>query len=171
MYTYIKIYIIYTTYKLKMSNLNCIGISEYMARIMLEDYPILDIGNKNGSTGYLDFIQNHDVSNSVTKGKDKYNRPFFVIRALITRSDNSTESTLETFFQRYTNDDSLWHGCGHSGHYFISTEGGMNIKQAEFIIELLKNKYVNLTEKLMEDIKFHYYFTNGSIVPIKIELN
>jgi len=153
-----------------MENTNYKEVSNYMTQIMLKNYPILDIGDKNGSTDYLDFIKYIDVSNSITKGKDKYNRSFFVIRALITRSDNSTESTLETFFQRYTENYSLWHGCGHDGNYFISTDGGMNIKQANFLIELLENKYVNLTTELMNDIKFNYYFSQKSIKPIKIEL-
>ena len=146
------------------------NISDYMNKIISKDYPILDIKDKNGDTDYLDFIKYTDISNSISIGKDKFNRPFYVIRANIIKADNSTESTLETFFQRYTDLENLWHGCGHDGHYFISTEGGMNIKQAMFLVELIEVGYVNLTQELMDDIKFNYYFAKRPNKPIRIEL-
>jgi hypothetical protein len=146
------------------------NISDYMNEIISKNYTILDIKDKNGDTDYLDFIKYTDISSPVTIGKDKFNRSFFVIRANIIKADNSTESTLETFFQRYTDCYDLWHGCGHDGHYFISTQGGIDKNQAMFLIELVEVGYVNLTEELMTNIKFDPYFANRSNKPIRIEL-
>lgn len=137
-----------------MSNHNI--INDYMTNIMERNYPILDVGEKEGSTGYIDYINFNDLSAPIMKGYDKYNRPFFVIRALLTNSDGSTFKTIETFFQRYSDHKNLWHGCGHDGPYFLSTLGGMNIKQINFIENLLQNKKVELTDDLMNNISFCY---------------
>ena len=58
--------------------------------ILNNNYPILDIGNNMGDTDYLDFIKYEDTSSPVMKGRDKYNRPFFVIRGQILCSDGNT---------------------------------------------------------------------------------
>ena len=135
-----------------MSNHNI--INDYMTNIMERDYPILDIGETIGSTGYIDYISFNDLTAPIMKGYDKYERPFFVIRAIITKSDGSTLKTMETFFQRYTECKNLWNGCGHDGPYFLSTIGGININQINFIENLLENKKVNLTDDLMNNICF-----------------
>ena len=124
---------------------------------MAKDYPILDIGNNNGFTGYLDFITFND----------QFNRPFFVVRTIITKSDGSTIKIMETFFQIYLNDKNLWHGCGHDGPYFLLTDGGMKLNQINFI----ESWYVDLTNELMDNIRFciRPYADTGPI-SIKIEL-
>lgn len=151
------------------------NIHEHMANIMKKNYPILDIGDRYGTTGYLDFITFNDLSAPVMKGYDHFKRPFFVISAIITKSDGSTIKTIETFFQRYDDFKNLWHGCGHDGPYFLSTQGGMKINQVYFIEKLLENNKVDLTEELMNDIKFGDYFrpfndkTKPTLIKIEIE--
>ena len=150
-------------------------INKQMTNIMNKNYPILDIGDKIGFTGYLDFITFSDLTAPVMKGYDQHNRPFFVISAIITNSDGTTNKTLETFFQRYTDNKNLWHGCGHDGPYFLSTQGGMNMKQINFIEDLLENNKVDLTEELMNEVKFGDFFRsfNDDTKPklVKIEIN
>lgn len=130
--------------------------------IINKNYPVLDIGTKNGSTGYLDFITYSDVHAPVSKGCDQYGRHFFVIRAKIIKSDGSVSRTLETFFQRYSNNKNVWHGCGHVGPYFMSTEGGMTTNQARFLENLLENGRIDLTEytpeELYNELRFGSHF-------------
>ena len=151
-------------------------IHEHMSKIMDKNFPILEIGECNGSTGYLDFITFNDLIAPVMKGYDQYKRPFFVISAVITKSDGSKIKTMETFFQRYEGFKNLWHGCGHDGPYFISTQGGMNMKQINFIENLLENNNVDLTDKLMNEVRLGEYFrsfnddTKPKLVKIEIDL-
>lgn len=142
------------------------SVSYNMLVLIKKDYPIIDIGDKVGSTDYIDFIKYSDITSSVSKGCDRYGRPFLVIRALITKSDGSTNTTLETFFQRYDDTSYLWHGCGHADHFFLNTVGGLKMSQVKFIINLIENKYVYLTDELMNEVQFNYRNAD----PIKIEL-
>jgi hypothetical protein len=148
-------------------------MNEYLTNIMERDYPILDVGETIGSTGYIDYIRFNDLTAPIMKGYDKYERPFFVIRAIITKSDGSTLKTMETFFQRYSDNKNLWHGCGLDGPYFLSTFGGMNIKQINFIEKLLENKKVDLTDDLMNNICFgifikSYNETDPKLISIEL---
>lgn len=132
-----------------------ISIMEF---IMNSEYPVLDIGKKYGYTGYIDFITYQHVNSPVMKGSDLHGRPFFVIRGEITKSDGTVVKTLETFFKRYTDNSILWHGCGHDGPYFMSTEGGMNLQQMQFIKDLLTNGEMCLTEEIITNLRIGDYF-------------
>lgn len=151
------------------------SIHEHMEQIMNKNFPILNIGECNGSTGYLDFITFNDLYAPVMKGHDQFNRAFFVICAVITKSDGSTVKSMETFFQRYSDSTRVWHGCGHDGPYFLSTQGGMNMKQINFIEDLLENNKVDLTEELMNEVRFGDFFRsfNDNTKPklVKIEID
>lgn len=129
-------------------------ISSTMRSLASGDYPVLDIGNKNGHTGYLDFISTEEISAPVTKGKDQHGRLFFVVRAKVGLSNGKTLNVFETFFQRYSDNDVLWHGCGHGGIQFMWTEGGLSLCQAKFLKSLLENTNVELTEEVIENIRF-----------------
>jgi hypothetical protein len=114
-----------------------------MMAIMNREYPILGTVLL-GNTGYIDCIEQSDVSSPVTKGYDIYRRPFFVIRALITHVSSKTTPVFQTFFQRYEC-GGKWIGCG--GHPFLDTLGGINEYQAIFLTDLLEHKTVDLTIK------------------------
>lgn len=60
-----------------------------------EKLPILDIGNREGNTGYIDFITANEMKAPIMRGKDKYQREFFVIKA----RDETGESYCQAFFQ------------------------------------------------------------------------
>lgn len=116
-----------------------------MMAIMNREYPIL-CTVLLGNTGYIDFIEQSDVFSPVTKGYDKYRRPFFVVRALITHVSGKTTPAFQTFFQRYEG-GGKWIGCGHGGHPFLDTLGGIDERQAIFLTDLLEHKMVDLTIK------------------------
>lgn len=66
------------------------------------EYPVLDIGERMGWTGYIDIIEPEEMSHSVMVGTDKYGRPFIALRVKI-----NEVPTVVTVFKRYvdTNDN------------------------------------------------------------------
>lgn len=107
--------------------------------------PTINIGNKNGSTGYIDFIEPNDTNvNDVVKGYDANRRFFIVIKAHYEMLDGSKLNTFSTFFQRYSDDSKLWHCCGHYGLNLMATEGGMKYDQYVLLDELLNSKEIKL---------------------------
>ena len=131
---------------------------DLMASIMSKEFPALDIGNKNGMTGYLDFFRLNEMTASVMKGYDASHRPFFTVRAKVIKSDGSEVQVFETFFQRYSNNDILWHGCGHGGTNFMSTDGGMSLNQMKFLYQLVTDSKVELTTETMNELRIGHYF-------------
>lgn len=117
-----------------------------MARTMTElfdniDVPLLDIGDKLGFTKYIDFIRPEEVHSPVMKGVDILLRPFIVVKAIV---DNSI--VMETFFQRYTNNNDFWMGCGY--WEYISTYGaGIDENQLQFLEQLITTGQAKLTEQ------------------------
>ena len=111
--------------------------------LLLSDYPLLNIYDKKGLTGYIDFIHINEITNSIMTGIDCYNRPFFTLTVDLYYSDDTIISTFTTFFKRYTDSSShLWHAC-NSGSYIplFNTCGGMNKKQFSFLCLLLQDKF------------------------------
>lgn len=125
--------------------------SDYMLKIMDKKYPII-FTEKQGSTGYIDFIEYADVFNPVSIGYDIFNRPFIVIRVLLTKNDGTTEQGMETFFKRFI-DGTVWMGCGNYTKCFIYTDGGLDLTQAKFLTELLENKSIELTQQIINDVR------------------
>lgn len=75
----------------------------YVKKTTLTTIPILDIGNREGYTGYIDFITCGLMTASTMKGIDKHNRPFISIRF----RQNDIIQVL-TLFKRYSDLESLW---------------------------------------------------------------
>lgn len=76
----------------------------------------IDIEYKNGYTGYLDFFQLYDLKDGlyIMKGQDIMGRNFFVFKSIFEFEDKSTYENFTSFFQRYNDDNLLWHCCGHN---------------------------------------------------------
>ena len=126
--------------------------SEYVEKMRKMKFDILDIGNKNGATGYLDFITPDDISsNAIMKGTDCLGRPFFVFKAHIELSNGDVMSTFSTFFQRFFDDRLCWHICGHYGENLLFTEGGTNNTQFQMLCELFETGKYELSEELREN--------------------
>ena len=102
---------------------------------------ILNIGNKVGHTSYIDFITEDELKdNNIMKGIDIYNRKFIIIRAMIILKNGERKKTFCTFFQRYNDNELLWHCCGHHGKNLMDTCGGMHLDQMIFLKKLLYDK-------------------------------
>lgn len=133
------------------------------------NFDILDIGDKNGSTGYLDFFQPSDLKDglSIMKGQDMAGRKFFVFKSIFEFEDGSIYENFTSFFQRYETDNLLWHCCGHYGRYIMNTDGGTSNEQFKFIFELLTNDYVELCKEKCLELRLNFYTPKGFETPEK----
>ena len=112
------------------------------------DTPVLDIGNRRGSTGYIDFLRLEQVTAPVMRGVDCYNRPCVVIKFKIEHPLGPTAPSImmETFFQRYPDNEKLWQGCGHATPLPFATEGGMRNDHYQALNRILAGEKVRLSE-------------------------
>lgn len=112
-----------------------------MELIQIPDIPVLDIGKRIGHTEYIDFLQWDEVTSPIMKGVDAYKRHFLVVKMIV-----NGNKIMETYFQRYTDDNTHWMACGHATRGFLNTQGSGLIKEQ---IELLK-KVINGENVLIE---------------------
>ena len=118
---------------------------------IVSDYEILNINNRFGATGYIDFININEVNSPVMQGVDCVGRPFITVSAEIKYTDGTIIPTFTTFFKRYTDIScTLWHSCGFY-HRLIESSGGMSIPQFVFLRDLLKNGTVVFDDGTDED--------------------
>ena len=143
----------------------------------------LNLNNRTGITGYIDFIDIKEITSPVMRGTDTFHRPFITVCAEIEYADGITVPTFTTFFKRYTENSSLlWHACGFY-HKLMETSGGMNIPQFVCLRDLLKNGVVvfedGRDDESIENIRLVNYSKTeeGKIVssywykrPLKISL-
>jgi hypothetical protein len=61
--------------------------------------PHLDIGNRTGDTGYIDFLKVQELSKPIMKGTDVLGRPFVALRVRFKDSDKNP--FVIALFQRY----------------------------------------------------------------------
>jgi len=136
-----------------MSNTN--SIVSLMASIMNTICDTLDISNRYGNTGYIDFIKQTELQeNNIMKGMDDYRRLFIVFKAEVIYDDNTKRNTFTTVFQRFDK-ELLWHSCGHDGQLLFDTVGGINATQLQLLDNLLKNGFVDLTPDMdYDNLKF-----------------
>ena len=128
-------------------------------KIDLTNIPVLDIGNRQGSPDYIDFLKWEEVTEPIMKGIDIFNRTFIVVKLII-----NNNKIMETYFQRYTRETSHWHCCGHATSLLISTTGGMNESQANYIKSLVEKGEVQIEIKHRPENKYKYMI--GQIVRI-----
>ena len=126
---------------------------------MIKNIPLqtLDIGTRNGRTGYLDFIKPEELgSNNIMKGMDLHSRPFFVFKATFEYPDGKTKNTFTTLFQRYNDDAFLWHCCGHYGQNLMITEGGVKIEQFKLLYKLFSSGEYKIDKNLIYGQKLNF---------------
>ena len=100
---------------------------------------ILNIHNRVGITGYIDFININEINSPVMQGVDIYGRPFITVCAEIKYTDGTIIPTFTTIFKRYSDISStVWQSCVFY-HRLMETSGGMSIPQFIFLRDLLKN--------------------------------
>ncbi|MBA2367957.1 MAG: F-box protein [Candidatus Protochlamydia sp.] len=80
-----------------------------------ETLPILDIGDREGFTGLIDFIKPEEMSAPIMRGRDKLGRNFFTIRF----KDEGEKLKCQTFFERFAKQDAWF----DAGDRFVKYEG------------------------------------------------
>jgi hypothetical protein len=118
----------------------------------------LDLGDRLGTTGYIDFIKPEELPESVDLmiGLDCSLRIFFVFKARFLFVDGTYFDTFSTIFQRYSDDKLSWQCCGHYGFYLMNTEGGINNSQFRLIEELFVKKNIQLNKEKCLDCKLNF---------------
>lgn len=127
-------------------------------KILDIDCPELDIGDRCGSTGYIDIIRQDEIDGVMMKGMDAHGRRFIVWKALVTienpNGKNIVYPTFTTFFKRYPDATSLvYHTCGHDGRNLFDTDGGTTLQQMEFLHRLLSTGSAELTLDLANELR------------------
>lgn len=133
-------------------------------KIMGIPCPVLDVGESEGATGYIDYILQSEVSSAISKGTDAYQRDFIVWKArVIVQMPGKPDyvySTFSTFFQRYADSSSrVYHICGHDGRNLFRTEGGASLAQMEFLYNFLSKGYAELDYSQAETLRIEYPYT------------
>lgn len=71
-------------------------------------YPELDLAGRRGSTDYIDFLSPHELTHSVMRGIDRFQRPFISLKLRANLAGGGFGPPfVVTLFQRYT-DRGLW---------------------------------------------------------------
>jgi hypothetical protein len=121
------------------------------------DCPILNIGDRKGGTGYIDFIKETELGqHAVMKGTDCIGRPFLAVKSAYVLMSGRTVPSFSIFFQRYIDEKQLWQCCGHDGSYLMHTEGGMRYEQFVFLQCLLDEKLVDLDAESIQKYRLDY---------------
>ena len=74
---------------------------------LIDDLPVLDLGGRQGATGYIDFVRAEDMPFPVMRGVDVYGRPFVAIKAQ-TAGECDFIEVVGVFFQRYSDNADAW---------------------------------------------------------------
>ena len=87
-------------------------MNELYNKLLQKDLPILDIGLKEGITGYLDFIKVEDLNeNPIMKKIDKYGRKFLSLcldTLTLDENENKEKSKIViTIFERYSDNNNV----------------------------------------------------------------
>lgn len=125
--------------------------------IFNNDCNILDLGDKVGDTGYIDFINPADIKYSIMKGVDGYYRNFLLLKTYFLHDYGEIENNFTVIFQRYSDNKTLYMSCGNYGKIFIHSSGGLDIEQLELINNLIKNKKINLNDDIIDKCRLNSY--------------
>lgn len=100
--------------------------------------------DREGATGYIDYIKRDEVSENKMRGYDTFRRKFIILKVGIEQQDELIE-TGQVFFQRYS-DRMLWMGALFEGT-FIETCGGVTEQQFNLLDDIIDNKVIILKEE------------------------
>jgi hypothetical protein len=77
----------------------------------IKNIPILDIGDRIGTTDYIDMIEVSEMSHPIMRGCDKFKRPFMAFKLTIQSSapdDDKSREIVHTLFQRRADNTDAW---------------------------------------------------------------
>ena len=118
----------------------------------LINLPQLNLGNKVGFTGYIDFIKIEDMENSIMSGLDLYKRPFLAIKYHV-KTDKEEFDSVGTFFQRYSDNRNSWaFGTYYPIHNQIYEESRVRLDD----YDLLTSRLISFLTKPEIIIKNYY---------------
>lgn len=110
-------------------------------------HDIYEIGDRMGTTDYIDFLTFKEVPKNIMKGVDCYGRKFLTLKVGGFDIDNNIFfKTGQVFFERY-NDAPYIVGAQFDGNMFIWTTGGTRPEQYKLINDLVDGKPVILKEE------------------------
>ena len=105
-----------------------------------DQLPILDLQNRMGSTGYLDFVRVEDMSHSIMKGTDAYGRPFVSLKIKEATEGETEHKCVGTFFQRYSDDEKSWaYGTCYSSGNLLYNDSRIRPDAYEKVQYILSN--------------------------------
>ena len=111
--------------------------------LLSTNIPVLKIYDRTGWTQYIDFIHVNELTANVMKGVDTMNRFFFVVMMLC-----DDIFYVQTFFQRYSDDDNFWmEACCNGGLSLIDTVGGMTKEQHYMISNIIQGNKIEITSE------------------------
>lgn len=119
----------------------------------------LYIGDKVGTTEYIDFIRWDEVTESVMKGVDCFGRPFLVVKFLVNGDTDKPLELMQTFFRRYSEYSSKWMGCGHATRLLFGVNR-ITEQQAKFIEKIINGETLKTTKEIT------YEFPEGTTVEL-----
>ena len=99
-----------------------------------------------GGTGYIDGVKASDLSKPVMWGIDNYNRPFVALKLQTAEGDG--QPGVETIFQRYTDDATVWTSGNHYSNLPAGVEiirSSMGYREFNVFNKLINGETVNLT--------------------------
>lgn len=132
-------------------------IQDILENIFNNNYSILDLKSRTGSTGYIDFIMPDELGElNIMKGKDILNRNFIVFKSELL-IDNKKIKMFTTFFQRYNDNSITYHTAGHYGNLLFNTEGGCSLTQIKYLYNLLQNNTIELDYFEAGDFRINHY--------------
>ena len=107
---------------------------------------IFDLGNRMGSTDYIDFLTQDEVPKNMMKGVDCYGRKFLTMKiGGIGLDDKKFFKSGQVFFERYSNEPYI--ASGNFEGMFIWTTGGTNPEQYKLINDLVDGKLVIIKDE------------------------
>lgn len=130
------------------------------------DVPVLDLKGAAGRTDYIDFIDPKNVAHRLMKGIDKYSRPFLVVKAIGNLETGEEMELFQTFFQRYSDNEFLWMGCGNYGNELFDTCGGMRESHFKALLDLINGNSISYNGFFRNDgFKIAEIRLSGEVAP------
>lgn len=101
-----------------------------------------------GGTGYIDGIRPNDMPYSAMWGVDNYGRLYVALKTVLRRENSSKVSYpgVETFFQRYTNNQNAWASGNHYGHRVSIVCSRMHERELDLFQRLVKGEEVSIED-------------------------
>jgi hypothetical protein len=117
--------------------------------VLQYDCPLLDLGDRKGYWGYIDFIAERELGKTAAvKGVDCIGRAFLSLKAEFLFENGDSLPTFATFFQKYVNNKNIWQCFNYIGMELLKTsyEGDgypVDAKQIALLQQLLTQNKVD----------------------------